>query len=532
MSVSAAETDPAGEPHRRGVEHEPQVLDASLAPAFDALVRAARLLTGSQAAAITVVSGQQVRALASCGLPPGEPLSRRATAAGPGFFELPDTAQDAALLAQARALGQRLPASYAAVSLQVDGAAPGTLCVMGEVPRALSGPERAQLEGLASVAVALLSQQQARQSLGLQIDRLTDLARASGDWMWETDEQGRYGWISGDFERLTGLAPQACMGQPVADEPLVDAAGELLPSHGTLLDQLQRREPFARVTTRLTTPLGPLYVSRSAQPVFDAQGGFRGFRGTARDVTALKQAQQAQREHEALRRQIEIGERASRDKSEFLSRVSHELRTPHNAILGFAQLMTLDVEPPLSGMQWNRLDGVRQAGQALLKLIDELLEVSLPGPSASGLAAEGQGGPAAAAPAAPAPAAPAKPSRVVLYIEDEPLNIVLMQEIFRAQPEWTLHVARDGSEGVEMALALQPDLALVDMNLPDFNGIEVLRRLRAAPSLQGLRCIALSADAMAEQIAAARAAGFDDYWTKPIDLTRLLAAVARVFDGP
>jgi CheY-like chemotaxis protein len=120
--------------------------------------------------------------------------------------------------------------------------------------------------------------------------------------------------------------------------------------------------------------------------------------------------------------------------------------------------------------------------------------------------------------------------RRVLYIEDEPLNVVLMQEIFRARPEWVLEVARDGASGVAQAQAACPDLALVDMNLPDFPGTEVLRQLRADPRTRGLRCIALSADAMADQIQAARDAGFADYWTKPIDLGRLLDAVAKALE--
>jgi CheY-like chemotaxis protein len=118
----------------------------------------------------------------------------------------------------------------------------------------------------------------------------------------------------------------------------------------------------------------------------------------------------------------------------------------------------------------------------------------------------------------------------VLYIEDEALNVLLMQEVFRAQSAWTLHVAEDGEAGVQAALRLRPDLILIDMNLPDINGLEVLRRLRAHPDTRALRCIAVSADAMQEQIRAARAAGFDDYLTKPIDLTRLLASVARAFN--
>lgn len=138
----------------------------------------------------------------------------------------------------------------------------------------------------------------------------------------------------------------------------------------------------------------------------------------------------------------------------------------------------------------------------------------------------GEAGPAAAGPAAGASGG----ARVVLYIEDEPLNVLLMEEVFRTQPGWTLHVAHDGASGVEMARRLRPQLALIDMNLPDMSGLEVLRRLRGDPATAGQLCVALSADAMGEQISAARAAGFDEYWTKPIDLTRLLDDVRRVID--
>ena len=71
-------------------------------------------------------------------------------------------------------------------------------------------------------------------------------------------------------------------------------------------------------------------------------------------------------------------------------------------------------------------------------------------------------------------------------------------------------------------------MRLSNLAVPDMNGAEVVQRLRAAPATAGLRCIALSADVMAGQIAAARAAGFDDYWTKPIDVPQVLAGLDRV----
>jgi len=69
---------------------------------------------------------------------------------------------------------------------------------------------------------------------------------------------------------------------------------------------------------------------------------------------------------------------------------------------------------------------------------------------------------------------------------------------------------------------------LVDMQLPDFDGIEVLRRLRADPATAHLTCVALSANAMPDDVAIAQHAGFADYWTKPIDLAAFTAGVDRL----
>jgi len=72
---------------------------------------------------------------------------------------------------------------------------------------------------------------------------------------------------------------------------------------------------------------------------------------------------------------------------------------------------------------------------------------------------------------------------------------------------------------------------LVDMQLPDFDGFEVLRRLRADPRTAALRCVALSASALPEDIARAQATGFADYWTKPIHFGRFLASLDAIFEA-
>jgi signal transduction histidine kinase/CheY-like chemotaxis protein len=806
--------------------------DAAPVDALRALADAARLLCHCPVGMVTLVDADlacQVGVDAGGGAHEGVPRMRIAPRGEvicahavnlSSYLEVPDLLQDERLAGATRHPASEGWRFYAAVPLRLRGHAVGTLCVAAATPGRLTDDQRGQLTRLAGVAEALLATRHEGEHLARERQRLADLARASGDWLWELDGALHHRWLSEDAERLTGVPASMLIGQPLADEPCVDGLGEPLRSGATLRGRLAQGTALTRVVTRLDAPgRGSLYVSRSAVPVHDAQGSLCGWRGSARDVTnqvlaaretrerdqrmhkllaqlpgaafqlrleadgsqphylyaneGLRElfagaaqgqpeaalptlhsvmpadrpgvikaaaasmrslspmrieyrfdrgdgvwrwletratperqadgrfvfhgftwdvterhrAQSALREHEALRLAHEGAERASRAKSEFLSRVSHELRTPLNAVLGFAQLMGLDREQPLVGAQRHRLDGVRQAGQALLALVDDVLDLSrieqgaltvradaidlatvlsasvdavqplaaaraiqpvmrwVDGPQAAarvrgdaqaieqvlvnllsnaikynrvggrvtvdverpdeatlmihvhddgdglrpdqlaqlfqpfnrlgaerrrvsgtglglvigrGLAramggeihvrsepgrgsrfslqlvaasADGDGGQPSGSAHEVHAAPPAPAGRVVLYVEDEPLNVLLMEEVFRTQPGWTLHVAHDGTSGVELAVRVQPDLALIDMNLPDMNGLEVLRRLRADPATARLLCVALSADAMSEQIAAARAAGFDDYWTKPIDLTRLLDNVRRAIDA-
>ncbi|HEY9066559.1 MAG TPA: ATP-binding protein [Burkholderiaceae bacterium] len=375
--------------------------------------------------------------------------------------------------------------------------------------------------------------------------------------------------------------------------------------------------------------------------------------GTCRDVTGQVSA-------ETLRRDKEAAQRASRSKSEFLSRVSHELRTPLNGILGFAQLMSLDTENPLTHVQRQRLKTLREAGGQLLGLINDMLDVAriehesfsvecvpvdvaavartcvaavAPLAAASGIALsevgrqariamaearsleqvlthllsnavkynrpqghvsltiatagrhlqivvadDGPGmtpeqqtrlfqpfdrlgaerraipgtglglviareltramggdlsvrsGPGATGTTCTVTlptAGDTRARRHVLYIEDEDVNILLMEEVFRLRPHWALTIARDGADGLRQAAEQRPDLVLIDMNLPDMNGIQVITALRAGSATRHLSCIALSADAMREQVDAALRAGFDEYWTKPIDVQRVLRELSR-----
>ena len=122
------------------------------------------------------------------------------------------------------------------------------------------------------------------------------------------------------------------------------------------------------------------------------------------------------------------------------------------------------------------------------------------------------------------------PDALLLYVEDDPVNGLLMQEFVARTPPLRLRLAVDLAQGLADIHRLKPDLVLLDMNLPDGSGYDLLRRLRADPATRALRVVALSADAMPEQVQKALAEGFDDYWTKPVDfhlLRRRLSACLK-----
>ncbi|MDT9000996.1 response regulator [Paucibacter sp. APW11] len=119
-------------------------------------------------------------------------------------------------------------------------------------------------------------------------------------------------------------------------------------------------------------------------------------------------------------------------------------------------------------------------------------------------------------------------NRLVLYVEDDRINIVLMEEVFRRLPGWQLECAEDGAQALSLLQSLAPALLLIDMNLPDMNGLQLLAEIQARHGDAAPRCVALSADALDEQTATALAAGFCDYWTKPIDVPRLEAVLRQM----
>ena len=123
----------------------------------------------------------------------------------------------------------------------------------------------------------------------------------------------------------------------------------------------------------------------------------------------------------------------------------------------------------------------------------------------------------------------------VLYIEDNPVNAMLMESIVALKPFCRLHLAGTASEGAALAARVRPDLILLDLHLPDGSGVALLHRLQAINGLKHTRIVAVSADATQAQVDGVLAAGACAYLTKPVsvnDVLRLLdeaaaTAVAR-----
>jgi PAS domain S-box-containing protein len=405
--------------------------------------------------------------------------------------------------------------------------------------------------------------------------------------------------------------------------------------------------------------------------LYDEAGNLRGFSKVSRDITERKRAAE-------LRQEREAAERASKAKSEFLSRMSHELRTPLNAILGFAQLLDLDASDP---KQQQNVGQILKAGQHLLGLINEVLDIArieagklslsiepvrignmlqdtydLIQPLATqygielclkesplhtryvmadiqrlkqvllnllsnavkynsdhgsvtisctesdtdriritivdtgsgipldrlerlftpferlgaeqtntegtglGLALSkglveamsgtigvesvmGQGSAFwVELPLVEGPLEQLARTNgletveedghdkhcTVLYIEDNLSNLTLVETIFQRRPDIKLLVAMQGRLGLTLARDHRPDLILLDLNLPDIPGDEVLRHLQDIPEMRKTPVIMISADATPGQIERLLAAGAHSYLTKPLNVRQFLEAVDEV----
>ena len=114
------------------------------------------------------------------------------------------------------------------------------------------------------------------------------------------------------------------------------------------------------------------------------------------------------------------------------------------------------------------------------------------------------------------------PLRTLLYVEDNPANLLLVENLLERRPDIHLLSAQDGFHGIEIARASLPDVILMDINLPGINGIHTLEILRKDPMTAHIPVIAISANAMPRDIVRGLEVGFFRYLTKPIKLNEFL----------
>ncbi|MEO8151770.1 MAG: ATP-binding protein [Rhizobacter sp.] len=189
--------------------------------------------------------------------------------------------------------------------------------------------------------------------------------------LWERDLQARTLVLGGRWADILGTTPQAF--GPVTEQSFIDLChpDDLPRVTAHFMDYLKDpSEPYAdefRVKHAQHEWIWVLSGGKVAERSSD--GRARRVVGTYVDISDLKAAQSA-------REQQQAAEQASTMKSQFLGRVSHELRTPLNAVIGFSQLMRLDPATPLTPQQAERISHIERAGQHLLGLITDLMDLS------------------------------------------------------------------------------------------------------------------------------------------------------------
>lgn len=487
---------------------------------LDGLVRCAAHLLGFPIALVSLVGAQRVWFKARYGteLADGDrdtAFSSHALQAE-GLFEVPDALADPRFADSPWVTGAnpehlRLRA-YAGLPLQLDGVTLGALGVADTVPHRLDAVQATLLTDLAAAVNAWFSHRRehvdllaSRADLQDRAELLLSLSRETPGMLFQyrkpPGQKGCLSFISGQADQVLGALPPL---QPPSLHAYLarchpDDLQGLLCCMSAAAAAHQPWQHLFRVC--LPDSAAPGWRSAHASPSRLADGTLL-WHGFIADVDEHV-------EIETLRRDKLAAERASAEKSAFLSRASHELRTPLNAVLGFSQLLLMDDEP-LSARQRERLEWVQGSARRLHELVDGLLDLDR---------AEHRRG--------SAPDGPAGGALTLLYIEDEPLNTLLVQEALRDRPEWRVLHAADGLSGLALARSERPEVVLADINLPGISGLDVVHALRADATLARTLCIALSADATPAQIDRAMAAGFDDYWTKPTDVLELAGRLAE-----
>ncbi|MCF8002877.1 MAG: PAS domain S-box protein [Chromatiaceae bacterium] len=195
--------------------------------------------------------------------------------------------------------------------------------------------------------------------------RFKDLTLILADWIWETDADGRYTYVSDKATDCLGRAPEDLLGKTPFDlMPAAEAARASTRFQAIAAEQRWFTDWEHLVCHRDGSMR---HLLASGIPIFDANGELKGYRGSGKDITERKQAELAL---QAAKAEAELANQA---KSAFLANVSHEIRTPMNAIIGMTHLV---LQTPLDERQRNYIDKVGRSADALLGILNDILDFS------------------------------------------------------------------------------------------------------------------------------------------------------------
>ncbi|MCK5879513.1 MAG: PAS domain S-box protein, partial [Holophagae bacterium] len=199
-------------------------------------------------------------------------------------------------------------------------------------------------------------------------ERFRDAAFNAGDWIWETDGEGRYIYSSPAVENMLGYKPEEMLGKHFYDLFRPDKKEEFKKA---ALEAFSRKESFRNFSNQNVHRDGHIVtLETSGVPLIDCEGRLIGYRGVDRDITEHKLAEKHQAKHvKELKRAKEEAETATVAKSQFLANMSHEIRTPMNAIVGFGDLLACDDHTEEQGEYINQ---ITENANGLLQLISDI----------------------------------------------------------------------------------------------------------------------------------------------------------------
>jgi signal transduction histidine kinase/CheY-like chemotaxis protein len=512
------------DPRRHALLSELGILDSEPEASFDGLTQAARLLTGCPIALVSLLDvGRQwfksKQGLTATETPIAWSFCLHAVRQGE-LLMVEDAWTDPRFATNPLVTGEPHIRFYAGVPLKLNGVSLGTLCVIDTRPRRLSLEVGQALDGLARAAEGLIAAQQAARLRSEVVSRVSHelrtplnavvgfaqlLLREPQDVALYATHIHRAGThllaLVNDMLNLarleTGRAGAAL--QPVSTATVMQRCIDLLQTdahrQGVALHALT--EPDAEVVMADQRGL--------TQALLNLAGNAVKFSPLGAGVDMQARRAPGDRVH------IDVTDRGPGIAAEMIPLL----------FLPFSQL---------PGTRKNNGTGLglaisRQLVQAMGGEISVRSAVGAGSTFTIALQAAEPGLPATAESAYAALDGPAPmPDATwlnVLYIEDDPVNVLLIEHMLACFGQIHLHHAPTATGGLQQAFARPLDLILLDMNLPDGHGLDVLKALRADPRTADLPVVALSADAMPDSIRTALAAGFDDYLTKPIDLARL-----------